>query len=252
VKIYNKVVINMITLETISEDSFEYHGSIALCKQGDVNTEDHEFNMGMLDISQQQQGMATQMFNQFRYGVDYDPNETVTGTKLTGDRLYDRNKGVYHADTGKWVKGEIINASEYIKDEDGKLVEDSFTVGERKGYNPDAVTSESEYMQEIINKNAGLLPLQNYLENKTLNSQVEQLNLTNDQTASAREIIRLGNEKGLPEAAINSQLSQLGLSDAQAQSAMRLLPSQEKLSLTQNESEQALTEKLPTQSILKP
>ena len=43
-----------------------------------TTTVDPVYNAGMLQLSQEQQGWAREMFNMFKYGVTYDPNEQVT------------------------------------------------------------------------------------------------------------------------------------------------------------------------------
>ena len=72
-KIYNKIVIKILTDEVIFEDSFEYSGPIMACKGGggtsSTVTGDPVYNAGMLALSREQQGWAGEMFDVFKSGV---------------------------------------------------------------------------------------------------------------------------------------------------------------------------------------
>ena len=63
---------------------------------GSQQTYDPVFNQGMLDLSQEQQGWAAEMFNMFKYGVPYDPSEKVQG---------------YYDESGSWVEKGSATAS---------------------------------------------------------------------------------------------------------------------------------------------
>ena len=79
----------MDTLETIESEFYEYCGPVDLCKGGGGGAAiDKAYNAGMLELSQEQQAMAGEMYNMYKYGVSYDPTKQVqvsggtsTGTK---------------------------------------------------------------------------------------------------------------------------------------------------------------------------
>ena len=100
-----------------------------------TTTIDYAYNAGMLELSQEQQGWAREMFNMFRYGVTYDPNEKEDSSGLT--------------------------------------------LGESKGYNADDVTSEMEYLQNMVDANQSLLGLQTGAQKKRIglyNTYIDDIN----------------------------------------------------------------------------
>ena len=71
-KVYNKIVVDISTGETVYEDSFEYSGPVIMCKGGGATSTtsvDKVYNAGMLALSQEQQGWAREMFNVFKGGL---------------------------------------------------------------------------------------------------------------------------------------------------------------------------------------
>ena len=78
-KVYTKVVIDMATMETEYEESYEYEGDVALCKGGGGGTTkvegevDKEYNRRMAAIAERQQDMADTMFGYYQdHGLSYD------------------------------------------------------------------------------------------------------------------------------------------------------------------------------------
>ena len=65
-KIYNRIVIDIETLQILEEDSYEYSGPVAHCKGGGgsttTNTQDTVYNARMAEIAESQQGMAEEYF----------------------------------------------------------------------------------------------------------------------------------------------------------------------------------------------
>lgn len=63
-KIYNKVVMNIVTGKIIDEDSFEYDGPIISLKGGGttINSIDEAYNARMATIAEAQQAMAQEYF----------------------------------------------------------------------------------------------------------------------------------------------------------------------------------------------
>ncbi|MHC4640114.1 MAG: hypothetical protein ACYS32_00615 [Planctomycetota bacterium] len=88
-KIYSKIVIDMETMEVVASECFDYHGPISHCgggKGGGGAEPDYEYNKRMASIAEDNQDMAREMFNLYKYGVTYDPNQSITlddGTTTT-------------------------------------------------------------------------------------------------------------------------------------------------------------------------
>lgn len=87
-KVYTKVVIDMATMETEYEESYEYEGDVALCKSGDSTTKvkgeiDKEYNKRMATIAESQQEMAEEMMGYYRqHGLPLDKAMTKAGLDL--------------------------------------------------------------------------------------------------------------------------------------------------------------------------
>lgn len=145
-KIYTKVVIDIDTGETLSEDFYEYYGEIDECKGGSTttNTVDPAYNAGMLALSQEQQGWAKQAWNMFQYGVNYDPSETVYG---------------YYDGSGKFV-----NVDPAVNPE---LAQVTTTMGDVNNYTK-TNTPEMEYLQNVVDANQDLLGLQTHVSKQQL------------------------------------------------------------------------------------
>jgi len=76
-RIYDHVVIDLATGETLEERSAEYTGPVSECKGGGssstTNTVDYAYNNRMATIAEQQQGMAQDYFDFWK--SDYKPLE---------------------------------------------------------------------------------------------------------------------------------------------------------------------------------
>jgi len=76
-KIYNSIVINMKTMEILSEDSFDYHGPISHCGGGgsstEINSYDPDYNARMANISETELSMAKDYFKFWKQS--YQPYE---------------------------------------------------------------------------------------------------------------------------------------------------------------------------------
>lgn len=154
-----------------------------------TTTVDPEFNKGLLEIYKQNQKYADTFMNVFQYGVDYNPNEKVTGKTIDG-KWYSqeelKTKGIDGSggamvENPEWVKwnqakqgrrvvlGPNTAATEpqrYIENADAL---ETKTLGEIKGYDPKAQVSEMQYLQNLVNANASLLGLQTDVSKKELN-----------------------------------------------------------------------------------
>ena len=75
-KIYNKLIVDIETGDSIYEDSFEYNGEVSECKGGSTttNTQDKAYNKRMAAIAERQQAMAEEYFKQ----LDRDKNGFLT------------------------------------------------------------------------------------------------------------------------------------------------------------------------------
>lgn len=184
-KIYNEIRIDMTTGETLSEDSFEYRGPVSECKGGGqtTTTVDPEYNAGMLELSRENQQWANKLMNNYFYGTDYNPEESVYGFYGADGKFVempDYGSTVKGAATagrylnpfdGNWVEGatagSLLSASgatynaktQQWTTADGKPVEVvSKTRGELYGFDPGANVSGKDYAQRAINAQASLLP----------------------------------------------------------------------------------------------
>lgn len=83
-KVYTKIVMDMGTMETVSEEYFEYDGPVALCGgSGGSGGVDKDYNSRMAGIFESQTGMAEQLFNFYRYGT-FDAPGAAGGAGGTG------------------------------------------------------------------------------------------------------------------------------------------------------------------------
>jgi hypothetical protein len=120
-KVYTKIVIDMETLQVIETECYNYTGPVAECKGGGGGSEpDKKYNRGMLKISERQQEIADEMFNYFKHGVSYNPNQLTNKIDPeTGQRM---------------TKGQV------------------------RGYDADAVVSEAEVTQQQLAAQSELIP----------------------------------------------------------------------------------------------
>lgn len=86
-KIYTKVVIDMETMETEYEESFNYEGPVALCNSGSSSSGgsnyDKDYNKRMAKIAEKQQGMAEEMMGYYRkHGLSLDVAMAESGLEL--------------------------------------------------------------------------------------------------------------------------------------------------------------------------
>lgn len=171
-----------------------------------TTTVDPVYNAGMLKLSQEQQGMASEMFNYFKYGVTYDPNayedglmidgkwvprSELTREQIGGDKFIENPE--YQApgyrdvpiggDAGEYreyIPGSGPDVSQYILNPNYNL--EQRKAGDVRGYDPEAQTSELDYLQKVINANAGILGLQTDVSKAQLESQKELIPITTDIT----------------------------------------------------------------------
>ncbi|MCP3686574.1 MAG: hypothetical protein GY861_28380 [bacterium] len=276
-KIYNEIRIDIDTGETIYEESFEYHGEIAMCGGGSApssttTTVDPVYNAGMLNLSEEQQDMASSLFNMAMYGVEYNPTE----------------KAYYNSELGKMISETERNR---LPANEQSAYAPHGNQGMRHDYDPSKQTSEMQYMQNVVNANQELLGLQTSAETENIKAamegfrtqaaqakaegemigprqelelaniglttaqidslksligpqqelslediktQMQQMGLSQEQVAAASEL--LPQQTGLASAEIQEQLKQLGLNEAQIASAMELLPQQTELSSAEMDS----------------
>ncbi|OEU63373.1 MAG: hypothetical protein BA867_08705 [Desulfobacterales bacterium S5133MH16] len=203
-KIYKRVVICMATNKTIEEDVFFYDGEIVRCLGGGspattTTTIDSTYNAGMLALSQGQQEWAGQMFNMFKYGVLYDPTESVSGAFVNGEwvdekdlpseptgsvanaeertrlenlialrRSYDYRPGSWGALRGQRMiddyqaQLDALPAAETAGEGRPEII--TMNRGEVEGYDPNTQASEMDYMQNIVQANQNMLAQQTALE----------------------------------------------------------------------------------------
>lgn len=209
-----------------------------------TTTVDPVYNAGMLKLSQEEQGWAKDMFNQFKYGVAYDPNEavwgkTIDGKFVTSDQFKnDPNATQYLIENPEWTAWNNANnaaksnpdgspnynyanidpATGKPKPEPERFIAnqnvlEQKTLGDINGYDPNAQISEMQYLQNLVESNASLLGLQTSLSSGQLQS---QLNLLPQQEKVASETLGLTSEqiaaqRKLLPAQTAAQESRLGL-----------------------------------------
>jgi hypothetical protein len=155
-----------------------------------TTTVDPVYNAGMLALSTEQQEWAEEMFNMFKYGVTYNPEEEQHGLYIDGEWVSEDQLGEtqyssdYYIENPEWLAWEQKRQQfMYQTDQAGgplgmtyeQWLEDnpepkqtipnpdkleSTTLGELYGYDPDAQTSELEFLQNLVESNQALLGLQ--------------------------------------------------------------------------------------------
>lgn len=239
-RVYTKIVMRIDTGRIVSARGYDYAGSVALCKGGGgstIDSVDEAYNAGMLELSEQEWAVAQEYVNLFKYGVDYDPEATEQGLTIDGkwvpaDQLTPEQTG-----GDKWIDNpdyvapgwELMSDAErgdYWQETKGspagtpqKILNPNFqletrTLGEIKGYDPDAQVSEMELILQGQAAQSELLPLQTALAR----SQIEA-----DQTLIPAQtevsMAQLAAEKGLvPQRAA---LESASLADTQTALAER-------------------------------
>jgi hypothetical protein len=135
-KFYNKIVINMATGEIIYEDSFYYDGPVILLKGGDGGGQSYDpvYNAGMMELSKEQQGWAREMFNQYKFGTTYNPEDIdpETGKTLGEIKGYDPSGTTSEMEYGQ----NLVEANQALLGQrtevEGAQLSDTLTaIGER-------------------------------------------------------------------------------------------------------------------------
>lgn len=253
-KIYNKIIINISTGETVYEDFYEHTGPKIECKGGGGSsttvTVDKEYNAGMLELSREQQKWAGELYSTFKYGTTYDPNEQIRGAWIDGKWVDEADvpkggrKIVGYEDTPEpetrgtpvsersenWKRKEREKQLKKIPIYEDTPTYDIITItrGELMGYDPDAQTSEMDYTQNIIDANQSLLGEQTATE-------LGYMELEQEKTKA--ELGLLPQQTELASAQMGSELKTLGLTDAQTAATLELLPQQTQLSQRDMESQ---------------
>jgi len=167
------------------------------------SSSDKKFNAGMLALSQEQQQWAGQLFNQYMHGVTYNPYEQgyvneagnfvaadqkVAAASKAAPTTSSYGTGAEESQSvaggkkgyGSWSQRYDNRASESAIS-DGKITTADGTTrklvtrGEFEGFNPDDVTSQMEYEQNVIEANQELLPGQTRFDKEALKFQTEQV-----------------------------------------------------------------------------
>jgi len=231
-RIYTKVVIDIKTGNVIRADTFEYAGPIARCGGsggGGSDAVDKSYNRGMLALSQEQQSWAREMFNMFKYGVNYDPYSTDAATGKTLGELqgYDASK-----------VSEMDLMNQYFKTQSEVMPKEAATITSQLGLEK----AQAEAQQ-------GLIPSQVSTEQAKLATERAGYGLTSAQIAEQYKL--LGPSTATELAKMTSAQAGYGLSTAQAESEQRLLPQREELAgLGMTQAKQILTERSPVISQL--
>lgn len=229
-KIITKSVIDMRTMETIEEESFEYDGPVALCGGGDSGSSyDKEYNRRMATIAESAQDISEGMFYYWQYGTmpngaagsfyDRETNSFL-GVNAANGYYLDRN--------GKYVTEDAaaLLGPETLKDYGYKWVDSSSlktgTPGSSVSGTPatggvsaadDGIISQMELEQAQRAASNSLIPAQT-------ESELAAIGLTTAQANALKEL--------LPDQTA-AEKSTLGLTTAQNTAALGLLPKQTEL-----------------------
>jgi len=138
-KVYTKLKLNIDNYSIIEEVSFEHAGPVVLCKGGG-DTVDKNYNDKMAKIQKQQNDWAGEMYNQYKFGTTYDPNQIA--------------KGYIDSNTGQWVNDTNKDKERGTGPNGEELITKTF--GDIYGYD-ESVVSEMEFGQQGIQYDSEML-----------------------------------------------------------------------------------------------
>jgi hypothetical protein len=145
-----------------------------------TTTVDPVYNAGLLKLSQEEQGWAKEMYNQFKFGVPYDPNEQVSAYRDASGKLVEYKGGTTTVpnETSNQVRQAIglgpSTKTMQVQNTPPSGLETT-TRGVLEGYNQNAQTSEMQYLQNLVNANQDLLGLQTNVSKQQLGLQSAQI-----------------------------------------------------------------------------
>jgi hypothetical protein len=130
-----------------------------------MNTVDKAYNARMASIAEEQQKWGREMYNFFKYGVPYNPNQKVY-TNAAGERLSEADAYKYETVTQRitntrpagQLRGKdsigainlpISSMTTTKRTDDLKEGVSETTLGALKGYDPEENVSEMDLMQEF-------------------------------------------------------------------------------------------------------
>ncbi len=162
-EVITKIRIDMTTGEEIERESYEYEGEIAHCGNGGGgDSYDADYNDRMATISESMFGMSEDAYNTYKYGLgsfeerpildaDGNPVQSIVGYDkkympgAEGSGSY-QNIPIYQDTTEQiWVSDDPNN------------------------------TSQAQLEQQMVNANAGLLPMQTEAAGKGINLQMAEM-----------------------------------------------------------------------------
>ena len=169
-KIYNKVVMDIKTLEIIEEDSFEYEGPLVLCytSGSESNSEniDYGYNMIMGGIAQSQQAQADEYLEYWKSGAgEWEYTDAPKGTWkfLAGGLTSGGDAATRYGMMQAWMKNKGYSYSPEGRLSTKKWVPEEGAVSYR----------DVESAQNIAN--LGLMPRQTRLQETLLDEQQKAL-----------------------------------------------------------------------------
>jgi len=225
-----------------------------------TTTVDPVYNAGMLELSQEQQGWAAEMFNMFKYGVPYDPNEKVQQEGEATTQKVRKQVGTRQVPTyPNGPTGEMVMKEEPVYewvDEEVQGEGEWTTRGELEGYDPDAQVSEMQYLQNLVEANQGLLFGQTELSRLQTEAETELLPFQTGSTKAGLELTRQQAESAArmlgPQE--EAELAELSYKKQLMESQGRLLPEEEATRLAELNYQKSLStsrsELLPEQTAL--
>lgn len=255
---------NIFTGKVVYEDSFEYSGPIAKCGKGgggsSTVTGDPIYNAGMLALSEEQQAWARELVNVFKRGTGHYgtvgtpavteqkwiPSEEKVLKESRKNQGYFLQNGHLYRNTDYGIVNVKSDPSFFEPPTAGhyETVEITPANTSQEWVPDEGVTSELQYMQNIINANQTLLGGQTTVE-------FEQLGLTQAQIAAQQTLLPGQTELERAQTASASRLiaPTEELTHAQLGSASRLIAPTERLAkATISDTMTGIREKAPVRA----
>lgn len=171
-KIITRFVMDMTSGDTLEEESFEYSGPVAECKgpSGGSSGPPDSYYKSMANIAEEQQGMAEEMYNIYRYGQATEPT-TKTQYQVDGQWM---SKSEAQDALGEEQGNTLFGPPVKTPDLTGL---DTRTIDTDKGN-----FSQFDLEQMKLEANRELLP-------ETTGLKQEQIGLQTDITEARRELL---------------------------------------------------------------
>ena len=209
-KIYNKLVLNIDTLEVLEEDSFEWNGDIAECKGGGTvtttNVPDYEYNARMAKIAEKQQSMADAYFNYWK--TTYLPYEKLMIEENKRILPYERMNAIETLKAGATIAQEkAIQAGYETTSAKEKSIQAGYETTSAREFS-EQMGLKTDYLEAAVGSELELIPKRTALSSKFYEEAMTGVNIRDRmRTAGADVAAQL---KGSEEAA-RREATRMGL-----------------------------------------